>query len=247
MAFKIIYEPKGRAKEYGDLALNIYNGCSFGCTYCFAPMVLKKDRETFHKIIRQRENFLQKVERDCQLDLFEDRRVHLCFTCDPYQDIDLELELTREVLKLFKKYNINFKILTKGGLRAARDFDLYKPGDSFGSTLTFLNDFDSDEWEPNAPDPVLRHAALRMAHMKGIKTWVSLEPVIDPEQSLDIIKATHTFVDFYKIGTINYNDRKKEIDWKDFGTKAIELLEGYGKEYYIKEDLRKAMEVPNAK
>lgn len=29
-----IYEPKGKAKEYGDLALNIYTGCSHGCFYC---------------------------------------------------------------------------------------------------------------------------------------------------------------------------------------------------------------------
>jgi DNA repair photolyase len=63
--FKVIYEPSGRAKEYGDLALNIYTGCSFGCTYCFAPAVLKKDRETFHKDIKARENLLEKVEKDC--------------------------------------------------------------------------------------------------------------------------------------------------------------------------------------
>jgi DNA repair photolyase len=123
MSFKIIYEPKGRAKEYGDLALNIYNGCSFGCTYCFAPLVLKKNREQYHSIIKVRDNLLEKVEKDCQSGLIS-RPVHLCFTCDPYQDIDLKFHATREVLKLFKKYNVNFQILTKGGMRAARDFDL---------------------------------------------------------------------------------------------------------------------------
>lgn len=37
---KPIYEPKGRAKEYGDCAINIYTGCPHRCYYCFAPGVL---------------------------------------------------------------------------------------------------------------------------------------------------------------------------------------------------------------
>ena len=241
MGFKIIYEPSGRAKEYGDLALNIYTGCSFGCTYCFAPLVLKKDRETYHKEIKIRDNLLEKLEKDCQINLFEGRKVHLCFTCDPYQDLDVEAKTTREVLKLFKKYNINFQILTKGGLRAVRDFDLYKPGDSFGSTLTFWGENDSKRYEPEAATPKERLDALNIAHLKGIKTWVSLEPVIYPGQTLELIELTHSYVDLYKIGTINYNNRKNEIDWKNFGEMAIALLESYGKEYYVKDDLRKEM------
>lgn len=238
MAFKIIYEPKGRAKEYGDLALNIYDGCSFSCTYCFAPLVFKKDRELYHKEIKARENLLEKVEKDCRLNQFEDRKVHLCFTCDPYQDLDLELQTTREVLKIFKQYNVNFQILTKGGLRAVRDFDLYKDGDSFGSTLTVFVSDHPKEWEPNAVDYYDRTMAIKQAYRAGIRTWVSLEPVIYPEETLEIIKDTAPYVDLYKVGTINYSERKKEIDWKDFGTKAIALLEGYGKEYYIKDDLK---------
>lgn len=36
---KVTYTPKGRAAEYSEYALNIYNGCNFGCKYCFAPLV----------------------------------------------------------------------------------------------------------------------------------------------------------------------------------------------------------------
>lgn len=52
---KPIYEPKGKAKEYGDYALNIYTGCPHRCYYCFAPSVLHRDREKFHSDIRPRE------------------------------------------------------------------------------------------------------------------------------------------------------------------------------------------------
>ena len=32
-----IYEPKGAAREYAELACNLYTGCNHGCLYCYAP------------------------------------------------------------------------------------------------------------------------------------------------------------------------------------------------------------------
>jgi DNA repair photolyase len=249
---KIIYIPSGRAKEYADLALNGYTGCSFGCIYCFSPCVLQKDRKVFHSEAKVRDKLLEKVEKDCKSGLIN-KPVNLCFVCDAYQDLDLELQLTRKVLEIFKEYHVNFSILTKGGMRAARDFDLYKTGDSFGSTLTFTETDDSRKWEPNAAIPMNRIAALNYAHKQGIKTWVSMEPVLDPEQTLELISLTHEFVDLYKVGKLNsdncrgsehYEELKrieKSINWKNFGERAESLLKGYGKQYYIKEDLRKEM------
>ena len=54
-----IYQPKGKAKEYGDLALNIYTGCPHRCYYCFAPNVLHKDREQFHSCVEPRKNIVE--------------------------------------------------------------------------------------------------------------------------------------------------------------------------------------------
>lgn len=53
---KPIYVPKGKAKEYGDYAINIYTGCPHRCFYCFAPTVLRRDRETFHTNVKPREH-----------------------------------------------------------------------------------------------------------------------------------------------------------------------------------------------
>jgi len=239
MNLKVIYKPKGRAGEYSEYALNIYNGCDFGCKYCFCPLVLKKDRTLFHNSITERVDFIAKVESDCVKLAGNTEKVLLCFTCDPYNSLDLKEGTTRKVLELFKKYNINFQILTKSGNRAKRDFDLYKPGDAFASTLTFVDEIKSKEWEPNAPLPKDRMETLKYAHELGIETWVSLEPVVDPAESLKLIELTHEYVDLYKVGIINYNELKNTIDWKAFGTEAIRLLEMYGKKYYIKDDLKK--------
>lgn len=238
MKLKVIYEPRGAAREYGEMALNVYNGCSNGCVYCFAPDVLKKDRELFHAKVEERANFLSKVESDCKSGLLDGKVVHLSFVCDPYPEIEKELEVTRNVLKLFQTYGISFQMLTKGGTLAVRDFDLYKPGDAFGSTLTFVHEADSLKWEPKAALPKDRLFALKEAHNRGIKTWVSLEPVVDPNQTLELIKVTKDYVDLYKVGTINYHELKDTIDWNDFGTKAIASLEKYKKEYLIKNSLK---------
>ena len=251
MPFKIIYIPSKRAAEYADFALNLFNSCSFGCKYCYVPAVLHKDRSAFHNTSEFRKDVLLKAEHDAQL--AEGRSVLLCFTCDCYQDIEQESQLTRKVMEIFNRYSVNWIALTKGGSRAIRDFDLYKPGDSFGSTLTFTSSDDSRKWEPNAAIPMNRIAALNYAHKQGIKTWVSMEPVLDPEQTLELISVTHEFVDLYKVGKLNsdncrgseYYEELKQIeriiDWKTFGERAETLLKGHGKQYYIKADLKRMM------
>jgi len=233
----IIYEPKGRAAEYSLLAANIYTGCQHGCTYCWAPGVLRMDRAEFGGNVATRKDLLKLIEKDTANIACTAKRVLLCFTCDPYQPIDEDLKLTRVVIRILRSHYIPFQVLTKGGMRAARDFDLYSKYDAFATTMTFLNPSDSAEWEPNAATPADRIEAIKEAKEKGIQTWVSLEPVIDPAQSMEIIIRTHEFVDHYKIGKWNYDERAKEIYWRDFGQRAIELCEKYGKSYYIKNDL----------
>jgi hypothetical protein len=78
-------------------------------------------------------------------------------------------------------------------------------------------------------------------HDNGIKTFASFEPVIFPDQSLNLIKQSLGYVDVYKVGKINnYNGIDKTIDWKDFLEKAVSILRESGKAFYIKHDLRQA-------
>ena len=64
-----------------------------------------------------------------------DERVLLCFTCDPYQQLDIETRTTREIIKILREFDIPFQVLTKGGMWASRDFKLYGPHDAFGSDI----------------------------------------------------------------------------------------------------------------
>jgi DNA repair photolyase len=232
-----IYRPKGKAGEYGELALNHYKGCSHGCKYCYVPAIVFQKPDQFHANPQARA--LDQRLLDKELSTLRGKSVFLCFTCDPYQPIDSGLKITRQIIQKFQVFGVNPNILTKGGSRSARDFDLLArdPGAAYGATLTFLDESLSLSWEPGAALPTDRIKALQEAHSLGIRTWASLEPVIDPKQSLELIRQTAGFVDEFKIGRWNYDARANEINWITFAKKVVELCDRLGKRYYLKKDL----------
>ena len=236
----VIYEPRGKAFEYSQLAVNLYSGCSHQCEYCYAPAFLHTTKERFHQPA-PRKDILQKITADARRLQFEleKRAVLLCFTCDPYQTIDQQYQLSRQSIQILHSHNLNVMILTKGGQRAERDFDLLTGDDWFGVTLTNLDDKNSLKWEAGAALPDERIKGLYKAHEKGIKTWISLEPVLYPEITFEIIRQTHDFVDNFKVGKLNYHPHARSIDWHRFATDVKNLLTELKCDYYLKEDLRK--------
>jgi len=235
----IIYAPAGQAGEYAKLAANPYRGCGHGCVYCYVPAVLKMSRSEFDRGAVPREDFLEKLTNDARKYQAAEIReqVMLSFTTDPYHPGDTSL--TRQTIKVLREHGLGFCALTKGGRRALRDIDLFRPErDAFASTLTALDDDISREWERGAALPQDRIDTLRRFHDAGIFTWVSLEPVYDTETTLEIIRRTHKFVDLYKIGRINYHRLTRQIDWRDFTQRAVDLFKELGASHYIKQDLQ---------
>lgn len=241
----LVYEPKGRAREYAPLALNIFRGCGHRCSYCYAPASLKMDRTEFINPA-PRKDIIKKLEKELKsgMSLFqpEDKpQVLLCFSCDPYQPLNDSLRLTRKVILLLHDAGYPVHVLTKGGTRAVPDFGLLtKKNDAFATTMTFMNPELSIKYEPNAALPKNRIEAIRIAHDLGIFTWVSLEPVIDKDETLAVIEATHDIVDHYKIGKLNHET--SQIDWKAFGEEVQCIMIKLGKSHYIKKDLQDKMD-----
>jgi DNA repair photolyase len=236
---KVIYEPRGRAREYSALAVNLYSGCSHGCKYCYAPDCMRRDRNEFYDKQSGRADILNKIQYDCKILAGTKERVLLCFTCDPYQHLDVTEQLTRKTLWMFKLHNIPFQVLTKGGHRAERDFDLYTEKDAFATTLTVMNDEKSLYYEPEAALPAERIETIKKAKQKGIETWVSFEPVLNDEEVFKLLDETHEYVDLYKVGKVSRFQTDKEINWDRFAYEIVNRLEKLGKKYYIKDDLKK--------
>lgn len=226
---KPIYEPKGKAKEYGDLAINIYTGCPHRCYYCFAPNVLHRDREKFHSHVEPREKIVEEVKKQLERENITGKTIHLCFTCDPYPT-GYDTKPTREIIKLLKEHGNHVQILTKGD--GSRDFDILGPEDWYGVTFDGILD-------RGYTDGFLI-ADIISAKELGIKTWISFEPVINYNRVLNCIKEYYKYFDKVKIGKLNY--WPSDIDWNKFGHDAEKLCKELGVEYYIKESLRKEME-----
>ncbi len=225
---KPIYVPKGKAKEYGDYAVNIYTGCPHRCFYCFAPSVLHRDREQFHSCVVPREGIVEALKTQIKREQITEKTIHLCFTCDPYP-AGHDSSVTREVIKVIKESGNNVQILTKGDGR--RDLDLLTSDDWYGITL--------DGAECEAPIRA-RLDSLAEAHSRGIRTWVSFEPVTDEKQFFVQLHLVSLIVDKVKIGKLNYHH--SDIKWAKFGRKAEDLCTNMGLDYYIKESLRKEMD-----
>jgi DNA repair photolyase len=165
-------------------------------------------------------------------------QVMLSFTTDPYHPFDNTL--TRDVLIILQEHGLGICTLTKGGRRALRDLDLFRPDrDAFASTLTSLDDAFSMKWERGAALPQDRIDTLKAFHDAGIFTWVSLEPTLSTEASLQIIERTHEFVDLYKIGRANYLPMTSTTDWESYTYRILELVNRLGVKHYIKHDLQK--------
>lgn len=227
-----IYVPRGAAKEYGDYALNLYTGCPHRCYYCFAPRVLHKTREEFHSHVEPR-RILVPLIKQLATGEFAGKTIHLCFTCDPYP-VGVDTAITREAIRLIKGAGAHVQILTKGD--GSRDFDLLDGSDWYGITLTGA---DEKQQEPNTAHED-SFTTLLQAKEKGIKTWVSFEPVISEYFVLAIIETFHEAFDRVKIGKLNYHP--SDINWAEFGKKAEALCQKLGLDYYIKDSLRKEME-----
>lgn len=230
-----IYEPQGKAREYSPLAFNVYEGCSHGCKYCYVPDIKKKYNPRYEHKIEKRTTYGQ-VEN---LNSFKDSKLQvlLCFCTDCYTAINQEHKDTANVIKHFINNHIPFSILTKSK-EALADLELIKQAGRsaiVGYTLTLDNPKDSLYYEPGASLPGERINALAKLKINGIRTWASLEPVLKPEQSINLIKLSWPGVDFYKLGKLNHYT--SSINWKKYLYEAVELLREYKKPFYIKKDL----------
>lgn len=230
-----IYEPKGAAREYGELACNLYTGCAHGCRYCYAPGILHKTREEFRQA-SPRPGILGALRKDAARLRGSGATVFLCFTCDPYQPLESKLFVTRDAIDILAGHDLRTRILTKSIL-AERDFDLFAQHRiELGVTAHLTKD--ESFWEPNVSSTSARLDTMRRAALRGIRTWISVEPVIEPVQALTVIEEACRFVGRIAIGKLNHDpDREQAIDWTGFLRSALAILAPATCGYYVKDAL----------
>lgn len=241
----LIYKPKGKANEYtGDngLGVNLYKGCSGGCWYCYNRLFNEN-----YNIITPKKDCIETLKLNAIKYYNHQSPIFMSFATDPYNDLNQELNLTRQALEIFLKNKIPVIILTKYLKRALVDLDIFKKFGThikIGTTLVFDNDNDCGHLGCTVDTIIDRVKTLEFLYNQGINTWVSCEPVLYSKQIVNIIKWTYKFVNEYRIGLLSnkvkLEDTRYSIDFDrpKFLTKLVSILRYRKKPFYIKHSLQ---------
>lgn len=248
---KAIYTTKGAAREYGRIGCNFYTGCPHECSYCYlkrgAPSKqLGGNVVRLKKCFKDEADALAKFKQDVERykDVLRETGVFFSFATDPM--IPETRMLTKEAVSVLGAAGIPATILTKDAtwlwnmgtvidLQVIRALGL---DIRFGFTLT-----GRDDMEPKASSNSDRIDAMRLLHKTGLKTWASIEPVIDWESADMVIRKTLDCCDHYKIGLRSgvkkdYYDIAESAGWLDGFPR---LITAAGKTVYLKESTRRLM------
>ena len=240
----VIYKPKGAAREYSELACNLYKGCPHGCKYCYVPNIppwkFKSDaRYEFHKTRMPKKEVVQQFEQDAKKLYGAEKEILFCFTCDPFAYRG-DNRVTMECLQIADQYKLkNIQILTKGGKSAMDALPLIaKNGWKFAQTVVFADDALRQKYEPNASPIEERLEMCKRAQQVGTHAWVSMEPVINTEQAKAVYEMFCEHVDFWKVGKINHAPEiERQSDWTAFTNWVLETIPP--EKLYLKKSLQK--------
>lgn len=186
----ILTEAKGFMGAY-DYTLNPYSGCSFGCNYCYAAFFSRStgDKDNWGNWLRVKENALQLLMKKRKKPLI-DKTIYMSSVTDPYQPIEKDLELTRNLLKeLIDYHQVRVVIQTRSPL-ATRDIDLYKQFKVIQVNMTVTTDSEAvrKAFEPHCPSNKVRLKAIKEISDSGIQTCITMTPLLPVENTKDFIK-----------------------------------------------------------
>ncbi len=184
-----------------DWTINPYRGCEIACKYCYARythefMDLSPGPDFETKIFAKHwsaSSFASELAR-----IPRGETIAIGTATDPYQPAERRYGLTRKMLEMFAKdYGRSIYLTTKSDL-VQRDIDLFVEmgrRNRVGVTLTITttNEELARLIEPRAPRPSLRLKAVQALADAGVRTGVSLSPVIpgltDALESLESVVA----------------------------------------------------------
>ena len=181
-----------------DWVINPYNGCSFGCSYCYAAQIArwKHPKEVWGSYVDIKVNApdLLKKELEKLEKKFHSRDFGTIFfssVTDPYMGIEAKYLLTRNCLQILVDFGYRGEICiqTKSPL-VTRDIDLLSKlfNLTVGMTITTLDDKVSRFLEVAAPPVSARLEGLKRLHLAGIKTYAFVGPLLPSSSSKNTIK-----------------------------------------------------------
>jgi DNA repair photolyase len=171
-----------------DWVINPYNGCLFGCMYCYAAQIArwKHPDENWGTYLDVKINApkLLKTELDKLEKKYPGKNYGSIFfssVTDPYIGLEAKYRLTRKCLEVLADFDYRGSVAlqTKSPL-ILKDINVLKKlrDVSAGFTITGLNDKITQFLEVNAPPVSSRFSALLKLHKAGINTYAFVGPIL---------------------------------------------------------------------
>lgn len=169
-----------------DRSVNPYRGCEHGCIYCFArpshAFLNLSPGLDFETRLVARPGIGAALERELRSKSYQVATIAIGTNTDPYQPIEAEYRVMREVLEVLWAFRHPVAITTKGAL-IERDIDLLAPMAEagllrVGISVTTLDAGLSRKMEPRCPAPARRLAVIRRLTDAGIPVRAMVAPVV---------------------------------------------------------------------
>jgi DNA repair photolyase len=169
-----------------DRSINPYRGCEHGCIYCFARpshawLGLSAGLDFETRLIA-RPGIGAVLAEELRHPRYAPGTIAIGTNTDPYQPIEAQHRVMREVLQVLSDHHHPVAITTKGTL-VERDIDLLaamaaKGVAAVGVSVTTLDPDLSRSLEPRAALPARRLATIRALADAGVPVRVMVAPVI---------------------------------------------------------------------
>jgi DNA repair photolyase len=169
-----------------DRSINPYRGCEHGCIYCFARpthsfMGLSAGLD-FEAKLFAKPDVPKLLERELSRPDYKVRAIAIGTNTDPYQPIEREWRIMRQILEVLHKANHPVAIVTKSAL-ITRDLDILsdmaaKGLAKVGISVTTLDRKLARTMEPRASTPIKRLEAIKALNDAGVPTAVMVAPII---------------------------------------------------------------------
>ncbi len=186
-----------------DRSINPYRGCEHGCIYCFARpthayMGLSAGLD-FESKLFAKPDAAKLLERELAKPGYKPRVIAIGTNTDPYQPIEKEWRIMRQILEVLNRANHPVAIVTKSAL-IMRDIDILQEMAAknlvrVGLSVTTLDRTLARAMEPRAATPPRRLEAIQALSEAGIRTSIMVAPIIpalndhEIERILDAGKA----------------------------------------------------------
>jgi len=169
-----------------DRSINPYRGCEHGCVYCFARpthayMGLSPGLD-FESKLFAKPDAAKLLERELAKENYQPRTIAIGTNTDPYQPIERNWRIMREILEVLEAHEHPVGIVTKSAL-VARDIDILarmaeKGLAKVALSVTTLDRRLARTMEPRAATPPKRLEAIRLLSEAGIPASVMVAPIV---------------------------------------------------------------------